>query len=238
MSIIFRTSGGRVIMKYNVQNNQALDFCMSVELSDCQDIIVHSPLYDKKAKEIYYNQADFTNINSSNNEFLDILGFFNDSRSAVAVFKLGGGVFHYFMIQKECVNNQNFYRILQAYDEEYSLQDWLQPARKWSTSAKEKFGKGQWLSQEQIQEFVLNLKKICQGDEEAYFSNFGVKTTFTDSVFISVNHFLKKFDCQEQITVTLNPPTQVSSALAENSMFAKPGFENKTDNTSGIIHTL
>lgn len=75
MSIIFRTSGGRVIMKYNVQNNQALDFCMSVELSDCQDIIVHSPLYDKKAKEIYYNQADFTNINSSNNEFLDILGF-------------------------------------------------------------------------------------------------------------------------------------------------------------------
>ncbi|HHT0591984.1 TPA: hypothetical protein ACTXXA_000537 [Legionella anisa] len=226
-------------MKYSVQNNQALDFCMSAELSDCQDIIVHSPLYDKKAKEIYYNKtADFTNINFSNHELLDILGFFNDSRSAVAVLKLGGGVFHYFMIQKECVNNQNFYRILQAYDEQYSLQDWLQPDRKWSTAAKEKFGKGQWLSQEQIQEFVLNLKRICQGDEEAYLSNFGVKTTFTDSVFISVNHFLKKFDCQEHITVTLNPSSPVSSALTGNSMFAKPEVENKPDNTSGILHTL
>ncbi|KTD74121.1 hypothetical protein [Legionella tucsonensis] len=225
-------------MKYKVQNNQVLDFCMSVELSDCQDIILYSPVYNKKAKEIYYNKADFTNINSSNKELLDAHSFFNDSRPAVAVFKLGGGVFHYFMVQKECVNNRSFYRVLQAYDGEYSLQDWLQTDRKWSTDAKEKFGKGQWLSQDQMQEFILNLKEICQGNQEAYFSNFGVKTTFTDSVFISVNHFLKKFDCQEHITVTLNPHTQVHSTLVENSMFAKPEFENKSYNTPQINYPL
>ncbi|KTD17081.1 hypothetical protein [Legionella jordanis] len=219
------------MIKYQVRNNQALDFFSSEEFTDCKDIILLSPLHNAKAKEIYYNEADFNQIPASAVELIDELDFFIVPFAAMAIFKIGGGAFHYFLIQKECVANENFYRILQAHDQEYSLQDWLHTGRQWTTPAKEQFGKGQWLMQEQIKEFIQNLKSICSGDAKAYYNNFGAQATINGNVFMTVNQFLKKPNCQQSISVTIQ---LANSALVENSIFTKNNLDERSNHTTEL----
>ncbi len=154
------------------------------------------------------------------------------------MIKVGSGAYHYFMIQKEHVNGESFFRIFQAYDQEYTLQDWLQSDRKWDSAAKENFGRGQWLSLEKMQEFMSNIKNIISSrDAQAFQNNFGVSTNIYEDVFISVNIFLKKANCQETIAleeaqlepvITPTPSSQTeethSSSNVDISMLVLGGF--------------
>ncbi len=170
------------------KNPSLVDYCLTEEINDCQDMMLLIPMHNAKARVVY--ESTWT---SQTFEAADDLAFFFDDSPGLTLFKLTENPFHYFLIQKEKNNNENFFRIFQAYDGHYTLQDWLNSASTWSTPAKEKFGNKQWLTLDAITPFIDNLKKIItREDEAAYFDNFGVHCDISQPLSISAHTFQKK----------------------------------------------
>ncbi|KTD09292.1 hypothetical protein [Legionella jamestowniensis] len=187
-------------MKYKIKSTPELDYMSQNDFSDCQDIILQTPMYNKRAKLVYASKATSHKISSKQD--LKSLSFLHDSSSGMMLIKIGGGVFHYFIIQKENINNQSFFRIFQAYDQGYTLQDWLNNDREWHAPAKKQFGNGQWLDSEKINDFIQNMERIISDkDSEAYFQNFGVREEIKEDVFIVASTFAKHADSKESISI-------------------------------------
>lgn len=187
-------------MKYKIKSTPALDYISQDDFSDCQDIILQTPMYNDKAKLVYASKATSHKIHSKQD--LKSLAFLHDNSPGMMLIKIGGGAFHYFIIQKENIDNQSFFRIFQAYDQGYTLQDWFNNDREWHTPAKKQFGNGQWLDSEQINDFIQNMERIISDkDSEAYFQNFGVREEIKDDVFIVANIFAKDVDSKESISI-------------------------------------
>lgn len=187
-------------MKYNIKSAPALDYINQDDFSDCQDIILQTPMYNEEAKLVYASKATSQTIRSKQD--LKSLAFLHDNSPGLMLIKIGGGAFHYFIIQKENINNQSFFRIFQAYDQGYTLQDWLNNDREWNNPAKKQFGNGQWLDSEKINDFIQNMERIISDkDSEAYFQNFGVREEIKDDVFIVASTFAKDADSKESLSM-------------------------------------
>jgi hypothetical protein len=174
-----------------------LDYGLTEDINDCLGMMFLIPMHNAKAQAVY--ESTWT---SQRFEATEDLAFFFDDPSGLTLFKLTENPFHYFLIQKENRNSENFFRIFQAYDEHYTLQDWLNNTSTWSTPAKENFGNNQWLNLDGIRPFIDNLKKIITTeDEAAYFDNFGVHCDISQPLSISAHTFQKKSACTASIAL-------------------------------------
>ncbi|MDI9817625.1 MULTISPECIES: hypothetical protein [unclassified Legionella] len=233
-------------MKYKIQSTPALDYMNQADYCDCQDIKLETPMFSEKAKLVYASKATSHTIRSKQD--LESLSFLHNNSPGMMLIKIGGGIFHYFIIQKEYINNQSFFRIFQAYDQGYTLQDWLNNEREWNTPAKKQFGNGQWLDSEKIKDFIQNMERIISDkDSEAYFQNFGVREAIESDVFIVASTFAKHAYSKESISMeviqeqnqsvaTITPLGMNTNIYDENDHLAQD--LGLIDNVNSLEHTF
>ena len=191
---------------YTIITDLALDFIFKqCKMTDCKDM--HNIISNNSDFEKIYNNKATTKIklDSNRNSALDHFAFFDDKASWM-LFRLSGGALHYFSIQKENISEGNFFRIFQAYDECYSLGQWLGISPGYASEAQEKFGNGKWLGQTEMQEFLVNLDEIIKNkNKKAYKNNFDADETLSEPVEVGFYIFEKIPTCEYKIKIiTLN----------------------------------